>query len=64
MANDDQGRDVASGENATNRRSDSRVREERATESAKGEERRKTEQMKADTQRKAGVNEGGGTADR
>ena len=53
MANDDQGRDVANSENAANRKSESRVREERAKESAKREERRKTEQMKADTQRKA-----------
>jgi hypothetical protein len=53
MANDDQGRDVANSENATNKRSGSRLREERAKENARREERLKTEQMKADTQRKA-----------
>jgi hypothetical protein len=37
MANDDQGRDVANSENATNRRSGSRLREERAKESARRE---------------------------
>jgi hypothetical protein len=52
MANDDQGRDVANSENATNKMSGSRLREERAKENARREERRKTEQMKADTQRK------------
>jgi hypothetical protein len=44
---------VDDSENATNGRSESRAREDRAKEIAKREERRKTEQMKADTQRKA-----------